>query len=547
AFVKFYLGIGSHLKNEAWVESEAPDGAYDATLYPELVATERAVSLGTADPTGTMTSSLNYTASKSSGSRFRRGSKEAPTGKNGKPIDTGNSGKPALSPEAREEKFEAFVEAWRQFFVASAKVLHNLHGDAINLAAGASKDGQAKNVRKGDFGDAIFAHFKNAPTIWELDEDAVVWVKALIRAIAHTVDNILDDYDWRTKGQALFNRLPVTLIVTSLRLVNPIPFMERMIKVFLWRPAGVQSLLQILGGTVCAHDKTVKAIKNYKSNVPSSDRSAIEKAVEAMWSPKKKNAQADAGKKLFSSDSNSAFLEFLSRKANISPSTLQKESDAMIRITYARLLIRRKEKDEFINMLGDPGITKFIIHVCHVIPPLLTEVYQCINFADLAATFFQSIGDILKALQEYDKAYNGKGQQPDWQLIIDQIEKAIIPIFEQGYPVVYEMARKDKTDTNIYEMLDWFLREMGGSEDGDLAFGRTAVLDMAPDAQCVLDKLSEEEVKRLWREVDEIIKLTETGVEETEWPKFELLQGKALDIFLKEMEIQFGGSATARA
>ena len=67
----------------------------------------------------------------------------------------------------------------------------------------------------------------------------------------------------------------------------------------------------------------------------------------------------------------------------------------VLHVEYARLLIRRAEKTAFVEMIGSPSFTAFIVHFAEVMPPLLTEMWACIDMANLVDTFFKTVSGIL--------------------------------------------------------------------------------------------------------------------------------------------------------
>ncbi|KAI9354114.1 hypothetical protein DFJ73DRAFT_827963, partial [Zopfochytrium polystomum] len=198
--------------------------------------------------------------------------------------------------------------------------------------------------------------------------------------------------------------MPVGLIVGGLRLVNPVPFVERLLRLFVWHPRGVHSLLQKLSGILCGLDQTLADIKSMKQQLRGSDRDKIEKAIEP-WirnvelgtpgeAPGSRVTDAEIQEQLLTAGVNVGDPATLKRNARMSHNPSGQglgagaahPSDPCVR--YARLLLRRAEKERFVDIIGGPEVTAFIVHLASIFPPMLTELWACIDMADLAKTFF---------------------------------------------------------------------------------------------------------------------------------------------------------------
>jgi hypothetical protein len=113
-------------------------------------------------------------------------------------------------PHLQERRYHLFKESWLNFLDATGEMVMHLH----------------RLYSKGDnesfsLGKAVFEDLTGYKTLVDLPEVYQVWVKTLIRAISVTAENVLDDRDWRKKITSIWNKLPLTLIVGSLRIINP--------------------------------------------------------------------------------------------------------------------------------------------------------------------------------------------------------------------------------------------------------------------------------------------------------------------------------------
>lgn len=138
--------------------------------------------------------------------------------------------------------------------------------------------------------------------------------------------------------------------------------MERVIKIFCWRPpGGLYSLLQRIGALVCAISKTTTALQAFDSRIPLQRRTLIEEAV--------KRSYGAAGKGPVSSQDPPAKVAELLKDAKVP------HADE-IELLYAKLVIRRLEKEAFVDALASDDVTRLVVHMCKSLPPILSEIWQ---------------------------------------------------------------------------------------------------------------------------------------------------------------------------
>ncbi|KAJ3210543.1 hypothetical protein HDU67_005208 [Dinochytrium kinnereticum] len=132
-------------------------------------------------------------------------------------------------------------------------------------------------------------------------------------------------------------------------------------------------------------------------------------------------------------------------------------------IRYARLLVRLKEKEGFVESIGSPGVTNVIVHIAQSIPGLLQEMWECVDMAVLASKFFGVVTRWLDILKIYDTNGCGTARDEDEYLeVVREMEAAVWGLFEAGYPLVYQLAQRDPCGPEgIHAIVDFIAREFG--------------------------------------------------------------------------------------
>ncbi|KAI9340939.1 hypothetical protein BDR26DRAFT_861089 [Obelidium mucronatum] len=287
----------------------------------------------------------------------------------------------------QEMRYRQLSASFRDFLRHGADLLVNLkpeEGDGV--------DGKPEG-----FGPKLFAIFKTAATIEELPQDLQQWTQAMCRALAVGFENILDDEGWRGKAKRVWAKMPLSLVVTSLRLINPVPFVETLLRIFIWKPpGGLYSLLQSLAGVICSMSKTRTEVRELRAKLSVQDRTDIERVIQSLWGM--------SGDISSVPDDEEKVLSAL-RDAGITVNSTYRDSDdeqSNMNTRYSRLLIRQKEKLLFIDWLGSDELTGFIVHGIKFLPPVLKELWDCVHMADLLQSFFDAITKMLEIIGRYD-------------------------------------------------------------------------------------------------------------------------------------------------
>ncbi|KAJ3299351.1 hypothetical protein HK104_009203 [Borealophlyctis nickersoniae] len=483
-FTRFYGSLLSHIKNEVWCDGK--NGPTPTELYPALLAWQRAAQPG--------------------GGSFR-------LSKRHRRLDGSLDDERLL--RYREEKMSRFINAWRVFLKSAVVCLRDLK-EARLLDSGDDDQDYA-------YAEALLGKIREAPTIYNMSDIYQDCFEAILDVLANMIDCILDDQEWRHKFESIVNKLPLNFILATMRIVNPIPFMNRVIRIFCWKPpGGYYSLLQRIGALITSLSKTETALAAFHPRIKVNRRAAIDAAV----------AEAYESGDFTSHDSADRVLTLLAEYA-----TLENVSD--LEVAYTKLAIRKREKLVFIEALGSEDVSKFVVMVCSVLPPILSEIWECTDFATLLSNFFDTIRSVLGALSPYDK-YPRNTIPPSTvpETVTKNVAEALIPFFEAFYSFLHTLStHKPKGPAGLHAMIDWVIRQSIGSskelETGPNTQNRASLMDLAKDVQNV--------DPRVWQEVEMVIELMERGVDERLWPEMPLLCGDLLKINMGDAVREFVG------
>lgn len=410
-----------------------------------------------------------------------------------------------VSPSQEEIKLQSIryrelAESWVYALRAGYTILQDVQPCATN-----PDDSTSAGAATPVFGDSLFESCAKAETVEQLPPKMFDFMKKIMKAIAVTLDNVFDEPQWRDKMRGIWSKLPLGLIVGSLRLINPIPFVERVLRLFVWRPRGLKSLLQQLCAVLCSSDRTTQLIKDMRPKLRMGDRTKIELAVEPLirdlMTPDPILGYSTAIGSHISDDEIAEILYSASVDGMLVPDgmSLHEEDDNqrhqhyhrhnhhrqghhghskkrhhqyrhdraniggahVLHVEYARLLIRRAEKTAFVEMIGSPSFTAFIVHFAEVMPPLLTEMWACIDMANLVDTFFKTVSGILDALKIYDDK-DALSPAAKREKVMEKLEHHIWHLFHLAYPFVHVLSKREPMGpTGLHAVIDWFAREFG--------------------------------------------------------------------------------------
>eukprot|EP01117_Protostelium_nocturnum_P013583 TRINITY_DN5082_c0_g1_i1.p1 TRINITY_DN5082_c0_g1~~TRINITY_DN5082_c0_g1_i1.p1 ORF type:complete len:692 (-),score=204.59 TRINITY_DN5082_c0_g1_i1:132-2207(-) len=492
-FLSHYLTLLGHIKNIAWygVDDKPLPSPFSKPIYslptsllPSLIAHHRSVQNGGG-------SFLLYR-------RFQRQEKGTER---------------IAVEELRREKAKGFAGAWQDAFSMGCQIIREEISDY-----------KGENPSE-FFVDRLWKMLRERKEKKDLPELWRSFLDAALRAIAHTVDNVLDNKNWRNKFKTIWKGMPLDLVLTALRLVNPIPFMDQMIKLFSWRPPGMYSLLQRFGLILCGLEKTSKALEKIKSQIHNKHRTKeIEKIVDLIF----KTPLDVTQNRLSTMDPLEKIRQFLIQSGM--EEVIESELD------YCVLYLRQKEKEEFVNALGETEVIDFIKHVAKVIPPILSEVWKCYNFAQLMTELVHTITQTLEVLSAYDSCHSASEHSKVHPKVIEGMTQKFDVFLDSLYSVAHNLSKQERAGPGgIHAVVDYlyreFIRPHGSFDPNDESdTDRDSLFETGLDSRCVLNQLNEEERKRLLREVEMVLERMRTSRDFGEC-EMELLNGQSCGIY----------------
>ncbi|KAI8612540.1 hypothetical protein BC830DRAFT_1136163 [Chytriomyces sp. MP71] len=426
----------------------------------------------------------------------------------------------------QELRYKNLSNAFADFLHQGALILRNLQP---------APDGSGMA-----FGPKLFTMLENAKSIDEAPEDLQRWVQTLCRALAVGFENVLDDPLWRGKAKRIWAKMPLNIIVTSLRIVNPAPFVDTLLRLFVWKPpGGLHSLLQSLAGVLCGMSKTRADVKNLRASLDPANRAHIDAIIDSLWN-------GTGGVSSNPADQDRVLAALAAAGVTVNPSyrdTADTQRNAHTR--YARLRIREHEKMLFIDALGSDDVTGLIVHVVTFVAPVLKELWQCVQMADLLQCFFDTITRMLEVIGRYDVEEEvdleaddsesdgvpphalGEISRERYEHTIVQLEAALRGFFEAVYPVFHALSSRESAGhVGLHSIVDWIVREFGeglrgwdGWAGSAETLGKRCVLDIsALDAAEEVLIHCNGRVAEIWVEIDAVTTgLLVSGVDEHGW------------------------------
>ena len=209
-------------------------------------------------------------------------------------------------------------------------------------------------LKEADFEATSRKVVEKAKTLDELPHAYKKIATTLLDLTARTLDILLDHKERQRNLRFILDKIPVTLLVQSVRFINPMPFVEKLISIFVWKPPAMRSLLQVLGAMICGEQSSKKKMNEMKDGLNNEERAYLESLLELtehLYDPKDR-------------------IHSMKRMAD-------RELDARC-IRYFKLRIRQKEKEDFVSYLASKPLTNFLKDLAHILPPLIDEISKVI-------------------------------------------------------------------------------------------------------------------------------------------------------------------------
>ncbi|KAJ3213000.1 hypothetical protein HDU82_000009 [Entophlyctis luteolus] len=250
--------------------------------------------------------------------------------------------------------------------------------------------------------DRLFEMCKPAPTVSDLPDEVRDCIGRFCRAVAVLFENILDDDGWRSKARKVWAKIPITVIVTALRVVNPAPFVDTLLRIFVWKPpGGLHSLLQLLAAVICSMSATQAELRKLRENITPDVRTKIEEIISSLWQNEVTSCPEDEQKVILA-------LSQAGLRVNPTYRDTEDADGANAHTRYARQLLREREKIMFVDAVGSDGFAGLIVHIVKFVPPVLRELWGAVHMAEVVQAFFDAIGNMLGIVGEFDDVAQDK-------------------------------------------------------------------------------------------------------------------------------------------
>eukprot|EP01114_Cavostelium_apophysatum_P009151 TRINITY_DN22229_c0_g1_i1.p1 TRINITY_DN22229_c0_g1~~TRINITY_DN22229_c0_g1_i1.p1 ORF type:complete len:597 (-),score=163.64 TRINITY_DN22229_c0_g1_i1:72-1862(-) len=318
-----------------------------------------------------------------------------------------------------------------------------------------------KEIRQTGSAQSFIDRITSASKISELPKE----YQALVRLVHKGVlPNILENFSPEKVGKinTLYHLTPRRTMKAILAITNPLKMMSSLLSLFFARPLGSRSLLQRMFVVITDISKTESVIKEKRKAVNNSDickkvtewiaknydpapfvdmDEDDEDIMSKVAASRSSEAKADGSKR--------AFVEQMLLDSTIKPDIpavfVQNMTEELLANIYqfATLEMRRKDKEQFIDMLGDETFSELVKSILPVFYEPLVEIYAHANMADFLGEVFRMIK---RNIEVSDKKVDMETKAQMHSSVMEQFE-------EKVFQFVKRILQKDKGVIN--ETLTW--------------------------------------------------------------------------------------------
>ncbi|KAH9254718.1 hypothetical protein BASA83_001207 [Batrachochytrium salamandrivorans] len=467
----------------------------------------------------------------------------------------------------RMNKAMRFMNVIRTSFRSAFRAVHHIHLSELvddeykkkvaskTTGSSSSSNSSSNHHSSEPYVPIYWRQISEAPSYKDLPPPYVELMNLVPMLIAYILDNILDHVGRLQKVCVIISKLPVSLIIISLRFINPAPLIERMLRLFLWQPTrGMYSLLQKLGAHLCAFDATLSEYQTCQLRIDVHRAGMISRVAETTHAPSRASVNE---------------LHAILAENGVGDATEDE-------VRFFLVGIRRNEKKEFIDSLAAASTVHFVIHAAHLVPMILEDLRKYGDLASIVGQFFEALHKTTTSLQRYSdyKAHTDhetsgsdkkdsetttttatpkpatgdeKKEKPRYDQQLDQLSQDIVTEIEiawQGFlqtlfPVLHKLGKAAATGSNsiLVRVVDWIMTSIVGyvATCNDVTGEAKVDTRAAVMLERVLARLTEAEQSAVWAETDEMLQLGLSGLDQRLWPNFPLINGKVSDYFTQEI------------
>ncbi|KAJ3340627.1 hypothetical protein HDU91_000826, partial [Kappamyces sp. JEL0680] len=353
-----------------------------------------------------------------------------------------------------------------------------------------------------------------APTYDKLDP---LHRKTLYQAcvvIATILEAVFSDPERFRRMEAIHRKIPQSFLVTSLYIINPAPFIAKILPMYVWKPNGVLSLCQRMASSLCGVSKTQARLDQLGSQSPGFRKELLDQVF---------------GDAALSSSSPEAEYH---RAAKDSELEVLTETE----LRYAQARVRMAEKMAYVEFLGQEGKSSLLDFMGVILPPLLNELAKVGSLASIVSSFFELLNRFWDTLAGYKEV-----PRPSQESVISALADHFERFVGSFYPCLYKAAGLSGTAKA--------LPSLGFLFDGLARLLLTLVMvgslmgwqsqEGAPyqyheNVEAFISTLDPDDQEAIWEHLAAISSLAKDGIDESQWPLCTAIEQKLVPFCTKE-------------
>jgi hypothetical protein len=358
-----------------------------------------------------------------------------------------------------------------------------------------------KDCREGE--ELWWQSFRAAPKYKDLHPAHSKTLSQACSFLATCLETVFSDSERFRRIEAIHKKIPQSFLITSLYIINPAPFIQKILPMFTWRPSGTLSLCQRMASSMCGVSKTQERLDQLGIQLDVDRKLAIDSLLE----------NTD-----FSSSS--PYEEYQSQ-ANINDLNVLEEVEYL----YTRQKVRLMEKMDYVEFLGKEGQSNFLDFMGEILPPLLNELAKVGSLATIVSSFFSLLNGLWDSLAKYKD-----DNSPTQEEMILQLAQRFESFISNFYPCLHKIAILSGTPKALPCLALLFDSLFG------LLLGwksqKSIEIQYHSKVEDAINKLDPDEQDEIWKHIDKIKILARGGIDE--WPICEIMEKNILPICMKE-------------
>ena len=328
------------------------------------------------------------------------------------------------------------------------------------------------------------------------------------KLLACILENVFSNRERVRRFSNVWTKVPQTMLITSLYILNPAPFVTKIMGLFLWKPSvNALSFCQRIASSLVGVSKTVASINAIRLEITPSRASQI----EALLKSEKGGLS-----------SYSSVIDF-KMVLNIDDDS----TDSINEIEYAKCIIRKEEKMQYVDFLGVLGHSPILDLLSEYLPILLREIGRIGSMSTMVQLLFNLINKFLEILNK--SVVEPRPSQLD---VIKDLHETFYQFMLDFYPFLHKASLLSNTNDKLVvfpviidSLLGLFLGwKSHANKDSNLH----------QNLKTFLQSLGPEEQIEISKHLETVVKLSEKGIDESGWPKCSLLDTKVVDVAVQE-------------